>query len=258
MESSASEASPNDKSDQEYRIQATSKKQVVEQINRYKEVLKEAVNGQPELPEETRRVLVQELLANFEADVQKNVLVNGQPWEEAPDDEEDEAIDLESLLDDTIVETTGRRRTYPKQILPHVVHSLKAERKLMGLYKQVVKPQEVTKDPDQESLMSELSESAPGMVKQALQVMKSIKTLQQQAEGLCEILNTKPSQAALQFHQEVFRRNDQSDNDVLSVGGATRYRQPMKRAVEEAAAKACYVPLSKRAGSIMGVELSPS
>lgn len=43
----------------------------------------------------------------------------------------DEAIDLDILLDDTIVETTWRRRTYPKQILPHVVHSLKAERKLM-------------------------------------------------------------------------------------------------------------------------------
>lgn len=44
---------------------------------------------------------------------------------------EDEAVDLESLLDDTIVETTRRRRTYPRKILPHVVHSLKAERKLM-------------------------------------------------------------------------------------------------------------------------------
>ena len=44
---------------------------------------------------------------------------------------EGESADLESLLDDTIVETTRRRRTYPRQILPHVVHSLKAERKLM-------------------------------------------------------------------------------------------------------------------------------
>lgn len=42
-----------------------------------------------------------------------------------------EAVDLESALDDTIVETTWKRRAYPKQILPHVVHSLKAERKLM-------------------------------------------------------------------------------------------------------------------------------
>lgn len=44
---------------------------------------------------------------------------------------EDEAVDLESILDDTIVETTRRRRAYPRKILPHVVHSLKAERKIM-------------------------------------------------------------------------------------------------------------------------------
>lgn len=44
---------------------------------------------------------------------------------------EDEAVDLESQLDDTIVGTTRRRSTYPRKILPHVVQSLKAERKLM-------------------------------------------------------------------------------------------------------------------------------
>lgn len=44
---------------------------------------------------------------------------------------EDDGVDLESLLDDTIVETTWRRRVYPRRILPHVVHSLKAERKLV-------------------------------------------------------------------------------------------------------------------------------
>lgn len=85
------------------------------------------------------------------------MLVGGHPWGEAPDvegesqvqrsnehpsvkcsksplfepPEEHEALDLESLLDDAIVEATRRRRTFPKQILPHVIHSLKAERKLM-------------------------------------------------------------------------------------------------------------------------------
>lgn len=54
-----------------------------------------------------------------------------QPWMNVFSLPADEAIDLDGLLDDTIVETTWRRRTYPKQILPHVVHSLKAERKLM-------------------------------------------------------------------------------------------------------------------------------
>ncbi|XP_035534756.1 kinetochore-associated protein NSL1 homolog [Morone saxatilis] len=242
-----SEPSPSDASNQEYRVQIASKKQVMEQINKYKDVLKTALDGQPEVAEETKRVLVQELLANFEAAVQDNVLVNGQPWQEAPDVEAvDEAVDLESLLDDTIVETTRRRRSYPRQILPHVVHSLKAERKLMGLYEHAVKPQEVAKDPDQESIMNDLSAAAPGMVKQAIQVIKSINSLQKQAEGLCEILNMKPSHATLEIHREVFGFNGQSDVPLPPVSGASRNRQPIKRTVEEAAAADCYVPLSKK------------
>ncbi|KAI3363881.1 hypothetical protein L3Q82_001481 [Scortum barcoo] len=232
--------------EQEYRVKVTSKKQVTEQLNKYKEVLKTVLDGQPDGSEETKRVLLQELLANFEAAVQDNVLVNGLPWDEAPDIEEDEAIDLESLLDDTIVETTRRRRTYPRQILPHVVHSLKAERKLLGLYERRVKPQEVIKDPDQESLMNDLSAAAPGMVKQAIQVIKSINTLQKQAEGLCEVLSMKPSQTTEEIHREVFGLS-RPDAPPPPVNGAARSsRQPIKRAVDEAAAKNCYVPLRKK------------
>ncbi|KAF7656084.1 hypothetical protein LDENG_00046410 [Lucifuga dentata] len=251
MESSASETSPGDETNEEYRVQVTSKKQVVKQMDKYKEVLKKVLDGQPDLPEETLRALQQELLANFEAAVQANVLVNGQPWDEAPDDEEEEAIDLENLLDDTIVDTAWRRRTYPKQILPHVVHSLKAERKLMGLYEHTVKPQEIIKDPNQESIMSELSEAARSMVKQAMQVMKSIKTLQKQAEGLCEILNMKPSQTTLEIQQEVFGYNDQSDAPLLLAGTASRNWQPVKRAIEDKAATDCYVPPSKKADHLV-------
>uniref|UniRef100_A0A3Q4H5G0 NSL1 component of MIS12 kinetochore complex n=1 Tax=Neolamprologus brichardi TaxID=32507 RepID=A0A3Q4H5G0_NEOBR len=217
----------------EYRVQVTSKKVVSEQVNKYKELLKTALDGQPEdFPEETKRVLLQELLANFEAAVQANVLVNGRPWEEAPDDE-----DLESLLDDTIVETTRRRRTFPKKILPHVVHALKAERKIMGLYEQAIKPQEVVKDPDQENIMNDLTAAAPGVVKQAIQVIKSINTLQTQVEGLCEILKMKPSQASLEIHREVFAMGN---------------KQPIKRAVEEAAAAEGYVPQAKKPECCVG------
>uniref|UniRef100_UPI0037E87BD6 kinetochore-associated protein NSL1 homolog n=1 Tax=Semicossyphus pulcher TaxID=241346 RepID=UPI0037E87BD6 len=241
------EALPNDETNEEYRVKVTSKKKVIEHINKYKDILKTALDGQPDVAEETKRVLIEELLANFEAAVQENVLVNGQPWEEAPDDEaESEAVDLNSLLDDTIVETSRRRRTYPRKILPHVLHTLKAERKLMGLYKHAVKPQEVLRDPDQESIMNDLSAAAPGMVKQAIQVIKSINTLQQQAEGLCEILNMKPSHSTLEIHREVFGSNGQSGAPLPPAKGATRNRQPIKRAVEEAAAANFYVPLSKK------------
>ncbi|KAG8011478.1 Kinetochore-associated protein NSL1-like protein [Nibea albiflora] len=206
MEAAGSESSPGEETKPEHRVQVTSKKRVTEQVNKYKDILKTALDGQAEIAEDTKRVLLQELLANFEAAVQDNVLVNGQPWEEAPDVEaEEEAADLESLLDDTVVETTRRRRAYPKKILPHVVHSLRAERKLL-----------------------------------------SINTLQKQAEGLCEILDMKPSHATLEIHREVFGYSGQSDDALPPVNRDTRNRLPIKRAVEEAAARDCYVPLSKK------------
>ncbi|XP_034018670.1 kinetochore-associated protein NSL1 homolog [Thalassophryne amazonica] len=229
----------------ELRIQISSKKQLNDQINTYKDVLKKVLDGQTEVCEKTKRVLLQELLANFEAAVRDNVLVKGKRWDEAPD-EEDESVDLESLLDDTIVETSRRRRTYPRKILPHVVHSLKAERKLMTLFERDLHPQEVFKDLYQDDIMNNLSSAAPKMVKQAIEVFKSMNTLQKQAEGLCEILNMKPSNASLQIHQEVFGINGQSEIPLPSTGRARANRQPIKRATEDAAATDCYVPLRKK------------
>uniref|UniRef100_A0A3Q2G5G1 Uncharacterized protein n=1 Tax=Cyprinodon variegatus TaxID=28743 RepID=A0A3Q2G5G1_CYPVA len=84
--------------------------------------------------------------------VKLNVLVDGQPWDDAPDLQDEEDLDLESLLDDTILETTKRRRLYPRRILPHVVQALKAERKiLVGSY--FFFPLiDIQKDPDQGQL----------------------------------------------------------------------------------------------------------
>lgn len=41
------------------------------------------------------------------------------------------SADEEAKLDELVVVATEKRRTFPRQILPHVVHGLKAERKLM-------------------------------------------------------------------------------------------------------------------------------
>uniref|UniRef100_A0A1A7WN69 NSL1, MIND kinetochore complex component, homolog n=1 Tax=Iconisemion striatum TaxID=60296 RepID=A0A1A7WN69_9TELE len=245
MASEQNETSPRKEEMQEHRVHVTSKKNVTELINRHKEVLRAALDGQTNVLEETKRSLLNELLDNFEAAVQLNVLVNGQTWEEAPDVEaENEAIDLESLLDDTIVETTRKRRTFPKKILPHVVHALKTERKIMASYELPVKPADI-KDPDQESFMSDLSSAAPGMVKQAIQVIKSIKVLQQQTEGLCEILNSKPSPASMEIHREVFGPNSQS-NAPPAANRITGIRLPVKRAAEETVAAELYGPPAKK------------
>ncbi|CAL8315426.1 unnamed protein product [Lota lota] len=228
-------ASNNDIISQNNRVQVDSKKAVVEQILEYKELLKNVLNGQSKVPEETKQFLLRELLANFEASVHDNVLVNGQPWEDAPDDG-DEAVVLENLLDDTIVDATFKRRRYPRVILHNVVRGLRAERKLMRLYKETVQPQQLVKDPCHESIMNSVSAAAPGMFKQASHVIKSIKTLEKQAEGVCQVLNAKPSHATLEIHKDVFGPGGQSEADVLSLSKASSIRQPIKRAVEEAGA----------------------
>lgn len=63
MEPVESEPLPTDETNQEYRVQVTSKKQVMDHVNKYKVILKSALDGQPEVDEETKRVLLQELLA---------------------------------------------------------------------------------------------------------------------------------------------------------------------------------------------------
>ncbi|KAK7907294.1 hypothetical protein WMY93_015906 [Mugilogobius chulae] len=199
----------------DFRVQVKSKKQVQEQIDRYKELLKTVLDGQTELAADTKKELLGELLANFEAAVQENVLVNGQTWNEAPEDEEED--DLESQLDD-------------------------AERKLMGLYENTVHPQEVPKDPEQETIMNMLSAEAPSLAKQATHVIKSIQTLQKQAEGLCQILNMKPSAASLEIHREVFGDDEQSND----MNQPFRHRQPIKRLAEEASSANSYIPQEKK------------
>nr|XP_057901954.1 kinetochore-associated protein NSL1 homolog [Doryrhamphus excisus]XP_057901955.1 kinetochore-associated protein NSL1 homolog [Doryrhamphus excisus]XP_057901957.1 kinetochore-associated protein NSL1 homolog [Doryrhamphus excisus]XP_057901958.1 kinetochore-associated protein NSL1 homolog [Doryrhamphus excisus] len=233
---------------QEFRVQLTSKKQAIEQMKKCKVILNKALDGQPGIDEETKRVLLQELLANFESAVQQNVLVNGQTWEDAPDvDAEDEGDDLESQLDDTIVETARRRGTYPRRILPYVVQALKAERKLLGLYEEPAGAQQVVTDPQSENFMKDLSAAAPGLVKRARQVIKSICTLQQQAEGLCEVVNMKPSHTCLQVDNEVFGPGVlAAEGPPPSLNGLPTTRQPIKRAVEDAAAADAYVPVKHK------------
>lgn len=54
---------PADDTDLEYRVKVTSKKDVTEQLNKYKKVLETVFDGQPDVEEQIKRVLLQELLA---------------------------------------------------------------------------------------------------------------------------------------------------------------------------------------------------
>lgn len=63
MEPAEKKDAHGDETNEEYRVQVTSKKQVIEHINKYKAVLNKVLDGQPDVAEETKRVLLQELLA---------------------------------------------------------------------------------------------------------------------------------------------------------------------------------------------------
>jgi len=80
---------------------------------------------------------------------------------------------------------------------------------------------------------------------------QSIKTLQTQAEGLCQVLSTKPGHATLEVHRDVFGHahddgGGQSEVAVPSSSNASSVRQPIKRAVEETTARTCFVPPMKK------------
>lgn len=231
------------------RVKLSSKKVVVEQLKKYEEQLKRSLDTQTGITEESKQLLLKELLTNFQTAVQDNLLINGQPWEDAPDDDEDACASLDNLLDDSIVETARKRRKYPQEILPHVVRSLKAERKLMGMFEQAVKPEQLQKDPLQESIMSGLSAAAPGMFKQASSMMKSQQVLQQGAEGLRQVLNMRASPASLEVHRAVFGLPAGEPTALPPPpprAGASRTRPPIRRAVQEAETGGCYAPPLKR------------
>lgn len=79
-------------------------------------------------------------------------------------------------------------------------------------------------------------------------LLQSIKTLQKQAEGLCQVLNMKPSQASLEIHREVFAFKQPPP----ATPATSRNRLPIKRALEEAAAREGYVPNAKTLGCSVG------
>ncbi|XP_019911676.1 kinetochore-associated protein NSL1 homolog isoform X2 [Esox lucius] len=224
----------------DYRVKLTSKTIVVEHIKKYKELLKTLLNSQSRLSEEAKQLFRKELLLNFETAVQENVLINDETWDEAPE-EEDEANALQNLLDDNIVETAQKRRKCPKEIIPYVVRSLKSERKLLGLYKEVVKPEELQMDPVQETIMSSVSDAAPCMFKHASTVVKSIQAVQQRAEGLKQVLNSRPSAESLDVLEDVFASMPNKASKMTS-----RERPPIKRAVEYTELRNNYAPGLKR------------
>ncbi|KAI5627149.1 kinetochore-associated protein NSL1-like [Silurus asotus] len=192
------------------RVNVKSKRMVTDQLAKYKSLFGKLLERQPELNQSDVQKMVEEMMLNFEIAVQENINVGGLSWEEAAEEnsEEYECSTVDDLLDDKIVQTSWKRSVYPKKILPYFVRSLKAERKLMSLFESTVKPQEVKRDPVQDAIMSNVSATAPRMFKQAATVMKSLSQVGQRAEGLHQVLITRPSAETLEAYRDVFSGSD--------------------------------------------------
>ncbi|KAG5846590.1 hypothetical protein ANANG_G00116600 [Anguilla anguilla] len=265
--------------EKDYRVKLKSKKVVTDQLGKYRELIKKLLDGQSTITEEVKQQILEELLRDFDRGVQENILINGKAWEDAPNEGDDGRVGLQSkdcsvrkqvglldvsvpeedckalddLLDENILETTLKRSSYPKKILPYVVRSLKAERELMGLYKEVVKPQEMKKDPVQETIMMNLSEAAPKITRQASSVMKSLQGLQQKAAGVCQVLSMQPTAESREIHAEVFGAPG-GEAAPLVPGGIARNGQPLKRAVLEMELSSAYALPVKKPPAAANVE----
>ncbi|NXJ52039.1 NSL1 protein, partial [Spizaetus tyrannus] len=147
-------------------------------------------------------------LWNFETAVQENVTVNGQPWEETSDDSELQSGSnikiLEDQFDELIVETTKKRKQWPKKILMHAIQTMKAEQELLKLYQPFVTPEEIRSQPSQDAYIADLKQVTETASKQIGGAMKSLPALIERAEGFSQALTWQPTLELCKLRQEVF------------------------------------------------------
>ncbi|XP_041913265.1 kinetochore-associated protein NSL1 homolog [Alosa sapidissima] len=175
------------------------------QLGKYKGLFNSLLEGQNEIAENVKTDLMQELLSTFETAVRENIIVDGCSNDEVRH-EDGERITLDDILDEKIVETTRKRSCYPKKIIPFVVRSLKAERKLMEMYEHTADTEELEREAFQDHIMKNVSEGVPKRFRQVTAVMKSLQEVCVRAEGLHQVLTLQPSVKSLEIYREVVDR----------------------------------------------------
>ncbi|NXS92862.1 NSL1 protein, partial [Jacana jacana] len=145
---------------------------------------------------------------DFEAAVRENVTINGQAWEETSDDSELQSGSnikiLEDQFDELIVETTTKRKQWPRKILMHAVQAMKAEQEMLKLYQPFVTPEEIGSQPSQDAHIADLKQATEVASKEISEAMKSLPALIEQAEGFSQALSWQPTLELSKLRQEVF------------------------------------------------------
>ncbi|NXX47035.1 NSL1 protein, partial [Tricholaema leucomelas] len=149
----------------------------------------------------------EDALWNFETAVRENVTINGEPWEETSTESEPYSSSMRFLDDqfeELVVETTKRRKQWPKKILKHAVQTYKAEQEMLKRYQPFVAPEEIRIQPSQDAYIADLKQMTEVVFKEIGGAMKSLPALIERAEGFSQVLTWQPTLELCRLRQEVF------------------------------------------------------
>ncbi|XP_032845075.2 kinetochore-associated protein NSL1 homolog [Tyto alba] len=171
----------------------------------------------------------EDVLWIFETAVRENVTINGQPWEETLGDSQLQSGSslkvLEDRFDELIVETTTKRKQWPKKILMHAIQTMKAEQEMLKLYQPVITPEEIKSQPSQDAYITDLKQVAETASRQISGAMKSLPALIERAEGFSQALTWQPTLELCKLRQEVFAgckaKEENNVQDFISPGEVT-------------------------------------
>ncbi|XP_009895834.2 kinetochore-associated protein NSL1 homolog [Dryobates pubescens] len=145
---------------------------------------------------------------NFETAMRENVTINGQPWEETSGDNDlysgSNMKTLDDQFEELIVETTRKRKQWPKKILKHAVQRYKAEQEMLKLYQPSVAPEDIRPQLSQDAYIADLKQMTEMVFKDIGGAMKSLPALIERAEGFSQVLTWQPTLELCRLRQEVF------------------------------------------------------
>ncbi|XP_070590547.1 kinetochore-associated protein NSL1 homolog [Erythrolamprus reginae] len=203
---------------QEPRVQCLSRRWTTELLDHCKPFVRRLGASQA-VEAGTLEQAVGEALWNFEKAVQENITVNGQPWQESSDLQNDTDVKLlKDQLDELIVEVASKRNQYPRKMQINTVKGIKMQQKLLRS-QTFVNCQDIKVEPSQDQSMVELRLSTKTMSKHTGESFKSLSSLVERAEGFSKALSLQQTLEQCRLHQDLFvtEVEKQNKNDVKNL-----------------------------------------
>ncbi|KAL7987352.1 hypothetical protein Chor_006271 [Crotalus horridus] len=205
---------------QEPRVQCLSRRWTAELLDHCRPFVRRLGAGQA-VETENLEQAVGEALWNFETAVQENITVNGQPWQESSNLQNDTDIKLlEDQLDELIVEVASKRSQYPRKMQINVVKGIKMQQKLLG-YQPFVNCQDIKVEPSQDQSMVELRLSTKTLSRHTGESFKSLSSLVERAEGFSKALSLQQTLEQCRLHQEIMFDSEVKKEDKNDVKNLT-------------------------------------